>query len=67
MNDIVTVGNKQYVRLGDKLFEIDRFDGEGNPVIKTRSEQITHADGRKDCTVHVSCLKIAAGGHAVTK
>lgn len=56
--ELVTVNGKQYLRMGDKLVEVDHFDENGKPVLKTWSEKKTHSDGRIDCTVHVECLQI---------
>ena len=41
------------IRIGDKMVECDE-----NGVIKARSREIKHADGRVDVEVYVPCLKI---------
>lgn len=58
--ELVTVSGKQYLRIGDKLAEVDHFDANGKPVLKTWSESKENAAGGIDCTVHVACLQIAA-------
>jgi len=55
----VQIKGKKYMRVGDKLVEIDRFDGNGKPIIKATSTEVKHPDGRVDVTVHVPCLQIA--------
>lgn len=60
MSEIIKVDGKDYVKMGDKLVEVDHFDENGKPVLKTWSESKTHPDGRIDCTVHVECIQIAA-------
>jgi len=52
------IGGKNYVKIKDKLVEVDHLDEDGNPVLKTRTEETTNPDGTKDCTVHVECLQI---------
>lgn len=56
---MVTIKGKNYVRIGDKLAEVDRLNGNGKPVLKTRMEETKRPDGRVDCVVHVECLQIA--------
>ena len=60
MSSIIKIDGKDYVRIGDKLAEIDHFDVDGKPVLKTWSEETPNAAGGMDCTVHVECLQIAA-------
>ena len=60
MTNIVKIEGKSYVRVGDKLVEIDYFDEQGKPVLKCWSEEKPNANGGMDCTVHVSCFQIAA-------
>lgn len=55
----VTIGDKKYLRIKDKLVEIARFDENGKPVIEATSTEVRHDDGRVDVTVHVPCLQIA--------
>lgn len=55
--------HREYVRIGDKLVEVDRLDANGKPVIKATSEEIRHEDGRIDVTIHVPCLQIASEAH----
>lgn len=57
---ILKVNGKDYVKMGDKLVEVDHYDEKGKPVFRTWSEEKIHSDGRIDCTVHVECLQIAA-------
>lgn len=54
------IGDKNYVRIGDRLVEIDHFDANGKPVIGCWSEETPNENGGMDCTVHVPCLQIAA-------
>lgn len=56
----VQIGDKKYLRVGDKLAEIDHFGADGKPVLKTFSTEVKHADGRVDVTIHVPCLQITA-------
>jgi len=56
--EYVQIGNKKYIRVRDKLVEIDRFDDNGKPVIKATSTEVRHPDGKVDVTVHVSCLQV---------
>lgn len=63
MDEIITVEGKNYVRMGDKLVEVDHLDANGKPVLKTWSEETPNAAGGMDCTVHVECLQIAAEPH----
>lgn len=53
------MSEKKYIRIGDKLAEIDRFEN-GVPVIKAKAEEITKPDGSQDVIVHVPCLQINA-------
>jgi len=55
---MITIKGKNYVKVGDKLAEVDHLDGQGKPVLKTFSTETKHPDGRIDCTVHVECLQI---------
>ena len=57
--ECMKIGDKEYVRVGDKLVEIDRFDENGKPVVKATSTEVRHPDGRVDVTVHVPCFQIA--------
>ena len=63
MSEIHTIKGKKYVRIGDKLIEIDHFDADGKPIIGCWSEETPNANGGQDCTVHVECLQIAAAPH----
>lgn len=56
----VKIEGKEYVRIGDKLAEVDRFDKNGKPVIKATSTETRHPDGRVDVTIHVPCFQIAS-------
>ena len=60
MGNIVKVKGKDYLKIKDKLVEIDHFDENGKPVIGVWSEEKPNATGGMDCTVHVNCLQIAA-------
>ena len=66
MANIIKVDGKDYVRMGDKLVEVDHLDTNGNPVLKCWSEEKPNAAGGMDCTVHVECLQIAATPHKPT-
>jgi len=55
---MITIEGKNYARVKDKLVEVDHLDGNGRPVLKTRTEETVRPDGRKDVTVHVDCLQI---------
>lgn len=57
-NGILIIGGKRYVKMVDKLVEVDRLDADGKPVLKCWSEEIPNATGGMDCTVHVECLQI---------
>ena len=57
---MIEIDGKKYVKIKDKLVEVDRLDANGKPILKTWSEETKHPDGRVDCTVHVECLQIAA-------
>ena len=63
MANIIKVDGKDYVRIGDKLVEVDHLDANGNPVIGCWSEEKPNASGGMDCTVHVGCLQIGAVPH----
>lgn len=63
MAEILTIDDKKYVRIGDKLVEVDHIDTAGKPVLKCWSEETPNANGGMDCTVHVECLQIAAKPH----
>lgn len=56
---MITIGGKDYVKIGDKLAEVDHLDANGKPVLKTWSEETPNANGGLDCIVHVECLQIA--------
>jgi len=56
---MITIDGKNYVRIGDKLVEVDHLDASGKPVLKCWSEETPNANGGMDCTVHVPCLQIA--------
>lgn len=59
-NEILTIGDKKYLKVGYKAILIDHFDDNGKPVIKaTYSQEKINPDGSKDCTVHVPCFQIA--------
>ena len=55
---MITIDGQKYVKIKDKLVKIVGFDKQGKPVLETWSEEITHPDGRKDCTIHVGYLQI---------
>lgn len=55
---MITIKGKTYVKIGDKLAEVDHLDERGKPVFKTWSEETPNANGGTDCTVHVECLQI---------
>lgn len=57
---MVTIKGKNFVRMRDKMLEVDHLDANGNPVLKTWSEEKPNANGGMDCIVHVECLQIAA-------
>lgn len=59
----IRIEGKDYVRMGNKLAEVDHFDANGKPVLKCWSEETSNAAGGMDCTVHVECLQIAAVPH----
>jgi len=54
------IGDKNYVRAGDKLIEIDE---NGHPVHECWSEETPNANGGVDVTVHVPCLQIKSTQH----
>lgn len=56
---MIKINGKNYMRVRDKLVEIDHLDGNGKPVFKCWSEETPNAAGGMDCTVHVECLQIA--------
>jgi len=56
--EVIKIKGKSYVRMGNRLVEIDRIDDNGNPVIKADAEEIPREDGGQDVIVHVHCLKI---------
>lgn len=66
MAEIITIKGKKYMRMGDKLAEVDYLDANGKPVLKCWSEETPNANGGQDCTVHVECLQIAAAPHKPT-
>lgn len=66
MAKIITIEGKKYVRMGDKLAEVDHLDATGKPVLKTWSEEKPNESGGMDCTVHVQCLQIMAKPHKST-
>ncbi|MFB0523912.1 MAG: hypothetical protein ACETVZ_00100 [Phycisphaerae bacterium] len=57
--EIIEIDRKKYLRIGDKLVEIDRFDANGKLVLKAWSEETKREDGSTDVTVHIPCLQIA--------
>ena len=57
---MIVIKGKNYVKVGDKLAEVDHLDAQGKPVLKTYSEETTNPDGSKDCTIHVECLQIVS-------
>lgn len=56
---MITIEGKNYVKIGDKLAEVDHLDENGKPVLKVWSEEKPNAEGGMDVTVHVECLQIA--------
>lgn len=60
MANIIEHEGKKYLRVGDKLIEVD---ANGKPVHECWSEETPNANGGMDCTVHVPCLQIAAVRH----
>lgn len=56
---LTKIDGKDYVKMGDKLVEVDHLDENGKPILKTWSEEIPNAAGGMDCTMHVECLQIA--------
>ena len=56
---MVTIDNKNYVKIGDKMALVDHLDANGNPVISTWSEEKVNENGGTDCTIHVNVLQIA--------
>lgn len=56
---IIRVNGKDYVKMGNKLVEVDHLDTNGKPVLKCWSEEKKNAAGGTDVTVHVPCLQIA--------
>lgn len=56
----VEIEGRQYVRVRDKLVEVDHIDAKGKPVVVCTSKTVRHDDGRIDCTVIVPCLQVAA-------
>lgn len=57
---MIEINGKNYVKMGDKMAEVDHLDANGKPVLKTWSEEKPNANGGTDCVVHVECLQIAA-------
>jgi len=56
---MIEIDGKNYVRIGDKLAEVDHIDSRGKPVIKAVGEEIPHPDGSgQDVIIHVPCLRI---------
>jgi len=55
---MIKVNGKNYVRVGDKLVEVDHLDDQGKPVFKCWSEEKPNKSGGQDCTVHLECLQI---------
>ena len=56
---MININGKNYVKIKDKLAEVDHLDAKGKPVLNTWSEEKIKPDGTKDCTVHIECLQIA--------
>lgn len=52
--NVVKINGKDYMRVGDKLIEVDE---NGKPK-GVWSEETPNANGGMDCTVHVECLQI---------
>jgi hypothetical protein len=50
----------KYIKIGNKLVQVDHLDTAGKPVIKATAEEIKHPDGHVDVIVHVPCLQIAS-------
>lgn len=57
---LIEINGKNYVRVGDKLIEVDK---NGEPVQLCWSEETPNENGGMDCTIHVPCLQIAATPH----
>jgi len=55
---MIEIDGKNYVRIGDKLAEVDHIDSRGKPVIKAVGEEIPREDGGQDVIIHVPCLRI---------
>jgi len=52
---------KKYIELNGKLLEVSSFteiNGQQVPVIKATATEKLYPDGRKDCTIHVPCLRL---------
>ena len=60
---IHTINGKSYLRVKDKLLEIDHFDTRGKPVIKTTSIEKANAAGGTDITICVECLQISGAAN----
>jgi len=55
---MIEIKGKKYVKVQDKLVEVDRLDSHGKPVIKAFAEEIPREDGGQDVIVHVPCLQL---------
>jgi len=60
MGKIIEINGKKYIKIGYKLAEIDHIAKNGEPILKTWSEEKTNSDGTKDCIIHIECLQIAS-------
>lgn len=49
------------IQIKGRLVEVDMVNGK--PVIKAKSEQIRHPDGRVDVVVHVPCIELQGGAN----
>lgn len=58
MVTLIKVQGKDYVRVGDKLIEVDHLDEAGKPVFKCFSEETPNENGGQDVTIHLECLQI---------
>jgi len=56
---MIEINGKNYVKVGNKLVEVNHFDAAGRPVISVWSEEKKNSAGGMDCTVHIPCLRIA--------
>lgn len=62
MAEILTIDGKKYVRIGDKLIEVDE-NGQPKGIW---SEETPNAQGGQDCTIHVPCLQVVTEQHKPT-